>query len=164
MLLTLEAQLTPKLIPTLPDGYQMRPTLPTDVDALGRIYFTAYEPGIACETESEAIADMQLWLSGGYGEAWLAASPVVTIDDSIASTVQVVRSAPWANVPDGPSITEVFTDRAHRHQGLAKAAMIAAMAALLEAGETSVSLRVLATNPAARRLYGSLGFRSWSPT
>ncbi|MEJ7837255.1 MAG: GNAT family N-acetyltransferase [Thermomicrobiales bacterium] len=163
MLLTLQAPLVALPSPDLPAGYSIRPTVAQDVAGLGALYFTAYDPGIGCATELEAIADMQLWLSGGYGEAWLTASPVIVFGESIVASVQIVRSVSWADVPSGPFITEVFTDRDHRRKGLARGAMIAAMAALRDAGEVSVALRVLASNPGARVLYASLGFRSWEP-
>jgi ribosomal protein S18 acetylase RimI-like enzyme len=158
-LLLLQAPLRQARPAPLAEGYQLRPSRPEDIDELGRLYFTAYDPGIACASEAEAIADIAASFAGRYGELWTEASPVIVHGESIVGAVQAVRAAPWPDVPQGPFISEVFVGREHRRRGLARAALTATMAALARTGETAVSLRVMASNAAARRLYASLGFR-----
>jgi ribosomal protein S18 acetylase RimI-like enzyme len=162
MLLLLQAPLFGMKYTPLANGYQIRQSRHEDIEELGRLYYVAYNPGIACATESEAIADIAASFAGDFGELWLDASPVIVHDETIVGVVQTVRSVPWPDVPPGPFITEVFVARDHRRRGLSRSAMTAAMETLARAGETSVSLRVMASNAPARRLYASLGFRQVS--
>jgi mycothiol synthase len=53
----------------------------------------------------------------------------------------------------------VGTHAAFRRRGLARAVMVAAMARMVDAGMTTVTVNHNAENGAARRLYESLGFR-----
>ncbi len=142
----------------LPDGYVVREMRRGDLEAVGRLYFEAYDPGVACSTLEEAVDDIVASFDGVYGEFWFEASPVILHGDQVVAAVMAVRQAPWDDVPDGPFIIELFTDRAHRRQGLARHLITLAAETVRSAGETAVALRVDGANTPARRLYGSLGF------
>ncbi len=164
-MLTLLANLPLPVTPSvLPDGYAVREMDREDLEAVGRLYFEANEPGVACATLGEAVDDIVASFDGEYGEFWFEASPVVLHGDDPVAAVMTVRRAPWDDVPDCPFIIELFTDRAHRRQGLACHLITSAAETIRSAGETAVALRVDAANGPARRLYGSLGFAVFSGT
>jgi GNAT superfamily N-acetyltransferase len=145
----------------LPAGYACGPARPDDAKALGRLYFAAYEPGVAGETVAEAVADVRATFDGAYGEFWPAGSSVVRHQDVPVAAVLAVRRVPWDDTPDCPFVVELFTDRAHRRRGLARALLVGCLAAARAAGEPALALRVDAENAAARALYAALGFRPW---
>lgn len=141
----------------------MRPCRPSDVDALGALYFHSYDPGQAGASVAEARADIQAAFDGAYGRLWPEASLVAmtAADEQIVGAIQVVARAPWPDTPDCPFAIEVFTDRAHRRRGVARALLAASLQVLAEAGQPRLALRVLADNHPARALYRSLGFHDW---
>jgi len=144
--------------PVVPAGYALRACSPGDVEPLGDLYFASYDPGRASATREEAVADIRSAFAGGYGELWPEASLVATTTaagDPVAA-IQVVRRAPWPDTPDCPFVIELFTARAHRRRGLARALIVAALDAV---GHTEIALRVSADNHAALALYRGLGFR-----
>jgi N-alpha-acetyltransferase 10/11 len=145
----------------MPERYTVRSVRPTDVAALGRLYVEAYDPGVACATLEEAVADMRASFGGEYGELLEMASPVATLDAELVAAVLTVRRAPWEDTPDCPFIIEAFTDRAHRRRGLGRALVTYVLAEVARRRESHVALRVAADNVAARELYRSLGFRTW---
>ena len=159
MLRLLQAPLLTTPPEVLPDGCQMRLSNPDDIEELGRLYYVAYDAEVACADEAEAIADIAASFAGAYGELWIEASPIGVFKGAIVAAVQTVRAAPWSDVPHGPFITEVFTDRAHRRLGLARAALTCTISTLHQFGARSVSLRVRNSNTPAQELYTSLGFR-----
>lgn len=144
--------------PTVPVGYALRPCSPADVEPLGDLYFDSYDPGEASATRDEAVADIRAAFAGDYGELWPEASLVATASDGGApvAAIQVVRRAPWPDTPDCPFVVELFTDRAHRRRGLARALITGALGVV---GRTGLALRVSAGNHAALALYRGLGFR-----
>jgi GNAT superfamily N-acetyltransferase len=150
-------------IPGLPAGYTLRPCSPSDFEPLGNLYFEAYEPGVACSTREEAIADIEATFDGAYGDLWPDASPIVDAGGRIVSGAMTVRRAPWEDTPDCPFVVELFTDRRHRRQGLATALIRQVLSTSQRAGATQVALRVADDNIAALRLYESLGFENWRP-
>jgi len=160
-MLTLIADLRSHSHPAIPPGFRVRACTRADGDALGHLYFEAYDPGDACETLDEAIADIEASFNGDYGEFWFEASPVVEHDGWIVAVTMTARRAPWDRTPDAPFIIELFTARGYRRRGLARLLLNECMATLREAGAMAVALRVGADNTAARSLYESLGFREW---
>jgi GNAT superfamily N-acetyltransferase len=162
MLILVASTIPPE--PTLPPGYQLRPTISTDIPTLGPLYFDSYEPGDAAATIGEANGDIEASFAGDYGPLWLAASPVVTVDDRIVAATMVVRQASWPQAPDGPFIIEVFTDRRHRRRGLARAMLSAAMRVALPGGNGRIGLQVNDDNLAARQLYREFGFHASVPS
>jgi ribosomal protein S18 acetylase RimI-like enzyme len=170
-LLTLVASASPGAFGSSmpPDGYALRPCRAEDVRALGRLYFEAYDPGEACASLVEAETDIRATYEGEYGELWPAASLVALVSADpvgadvvgadVVGAVQVVRRAPWPDTPDCPFVIELFTDRAHRRRGLARALVRGAMAVV---GPGNLALRVRADNEPALALYRDLGFVEWS--
>lgn len=163
--MTLASRLdTTDLAPTpLPDGWHVRPCTESDAGELASIYFGAYEPGVASASLEEATDDIEACFRGEYGDLWREASLLAETEGEIGAAVLTVRRAPWPDVPDCPFVIEVFTAPDHRRLGLARHLMIRSMRLARQAGERTVSLRVLSTNGPARRLYESLGFRPWTP-
>lgn len=147
----------------LPPGYGVGPAWRSDAEALGRLYFDAYPPGVAGETVAEAIADIHATFDGAYGDLWPEGSGTIVHDGAPVAAVLTVRRAPWDDTPDGPFVIELLTDRAHRWRGLARRLVGDCLTAARNAGEVAVGLRVDAENVAARALYASLGFVPWPP-
>lgn len=141
-------------------GVRLRASASADAAALARLYFAAYPPGVACATLEEAEADIAATFAGEYGPLWPAASVLAVEGGDLVAAVLTVRRANWENAPDCPYIIEVFSDPARRRQGLARAALVAALQALAAAGESRAGLSVDAENAPAVALYGSLGFRA----
>ena len=135
-----------------PRGVELRPPCPSDTVPLGRLYFDAYEPGIAAATEPEAIEDIELTFEGAYGVLDLNLSRLAWTDAHLVGAVLVVERAPWPDTPDCAFIIELFTARAFRRRGLAS---------LLLSGcaDVTVALRVNENNIPALTLYRNLGFR-----
>ena len=158
----LEGHDPPGAVPPLA-GFDVRPCGPSDLHQLGGLYFEAYDPGIACDTLDEAIADIEASFQGDYGEFWYQASPVIEANGRIVSAVMTVRQAPWDDTPDGPFIIELFTARDYRRRGLARLVIRHCLNTIRQAGETTVALRVAANNTPARNLYQSLGFAATPP-
>jgi GNAT superfamily N-acetyltransferase len=136
---------------SLPADVVLRKPSRGDIVELGRLYFEAYEPGVACATEGEAVEDIRASFDGVYGPLSVDWSRVAVSGDGMIGALLVVERAPWPDTPDCPFIIELFVAPAHRRRGLARA--------LLETVGTQVALRVADDNIAARRLYESVGFQ-----
>lgn len=139
--------------------WEFRPCRESDASALGALYFAAYDPGIACATLEEAIADIAASFSGAYGELMPEASLVATIGGQMIGAILTVRRAPWPDVPDCPFVIELFISREHRRQGIARSLLVAAMDGSVHSGESRLALRVEENNADAIRLYESMGFQ-----
>jgi N-alpha-acetyltransferase 10/11 len=161
-LLTLVAETLPDAEP-VPAPYSVRPTDRSDIDALGRVYFEAYEPGVAWPSLAEAVTDIEASFDGAYGPLVEAASPAAFLGDERVAAVLTVQRAPWPDTPDCPFIIEAFTARAHRRRGLARALVTIASGETSRRGDPCIGLRVASDNTPALRLYRSLGFSSWAP-
>ena len=140
-----------------PAGIVLRSPAPEDIVALGRLYFAAYEPGVASPTEAEAIEDIRVSFAGEYGDLNLDASRLAVAGDELIGAVLVVDQAPWPGTPDGPFIIELFTSRLWRRRGVARALL----ADSLERTGGCAALRVAEGNQAARSLYESYRFVAW---
>ena len=141
-----------------PAGLTIRPCARADTDALGPLYFTAYEPGEARAYLAASVADIAASFNGEYGDLWSAASPVAMERDVIVGTLLTVRRAAWEPAPPCPYIIELFTARTHRRRGIARALLAACSATLLADGEDAVALSVEPSSVAARHLYDAAGF------
>lgn len=139
-------------------NWTIRPCSRDETEELGALYFGAYDPGLACSTLEEAVADIVASFEGEYGELIPEASLVAVLNDELIGAVMVVRRAPWPDVPDYPFVIELFTARKFRRAGVARSLMLAAMNALTTPDNHRVALRVDFENAGARRLYESLGF------
>lgn len=133
-------------------GVVLRPPAVEDAVALGRLYFEAYDAGVAAATEQDALEDIQLTFEGGYGVLTPTLSRLAWYGDQLVGALLVVERAPWPDTPDCPFIIELFTARSHRRRGLAKLL-------LSECSHATVALRVAETNAAALALYRAVGFR-----
>lgn len=130
----------------------------SDSDAVGRLYFAAYPPGVAGDTVDEAIADVRAAIAGEYGVMRVDASLVASDGVTLIGAVQVVDDPPWDDVPPGPFVIELFTDPAYRGRGIARDLITRSIAACASAGCRQIGLRVDSDNTPALALYRSLGF------
>jgi N-alpha-acetyltransferase 10/11 len=146
----------------VPPGYRARECRRSDIDALGRLYFEAYDPGQASATVAEAVADIEASFAGKYGHLWPDFSLMLLADQQPAAAILTVQRAPWPDTPDCPFVIELFTARAHRGRGLARWLVRSAMDVVADAGEQALALRVSGDNHTALALYRSLGFREWT--
>jgi GNAT superfamily N-acetyltransferase len=162
-MLTLVADALPvrRAASRLPSGYVVRAPDRTDAEALGQLYHDAYESGVASDSVEEAIDDVRATFDGAYGRMWTAASGVVVHSGALVAALLVVHRAPWPDVPDCPFVVELFTARAHRRRGLARALVAGCLALVATTDRPLLALRVDEGNEPARRLYGSLGFSRW---
>jgi len=146
----------------LGDDLEVRRMRDSDVEPLGRLYFEAYDPGVACDSLADAVADIAASFDGAYGDFWFESSPLVEENGQIVAALMTVLCAPWEDTPDCPFIIELFTARTHRRQGFARLLISRCMSSAFEAGEESVALRVVSSNTSALTMYEALGFSTWS--
>ncbi|MET9310405.1 GNAT family N-acetyltransferase [Kribbella sp. NPDC003505] len=131
---------------------ELRPPSADDAVALGRLYFEAYDPGVASATEAEALDDIHRTFDGEYGVLDTALSRLAWMGDELVGALLVVERAPWPDTPDCRFVIELFTARNHRRSGIAKLL-------LAECSAVEVALRVQETNAPALALYRSVGFQ-----
>ncbi|MER7245246.1 GNAT family N-acetyltransferase [Kribbella sp. NPDC000426] len=132
-------------------GVVLRPPAVADAAALARLYFDAYEPGIAADSEQDALDDINLTFEDGYGVLAPTLSRLAWADEELVGALLVVERAPWPDTPDCPFIIELFTARTRRRQGIARLLLTSCAA-------TTVALRVEEDNAPALTLYRDLGF------
>ncbi|MGW6200583.1 N-acetyltransferase family protein [Kribbella sp. NPDC055110] len=137
--------------PAVP-GVVLRPPAVEDALPLGKLYFEAYDAGVAAATEQEALEDIELTFAGEYGVLAPSLSRLAWADDQLVGALLVVERAPWPDTPDCPFIIELFTARSRRHQGIARLL-------LRECANITVALRVDEKNTPAVTLYRSFGFQ-----
>lgn len=143
---------------------ETRPSAESDIQALGELYFTSYEPGLAKNTVEAATAEIRGTLAGEHGTFLYEASPIVTDEHGgLIAAVLVVDRAAAEDMPDCPFILELFTHYEHRRKGLADQLVRASMATLHESGYEQIALRIRDDNAAALALYLSMDFRRWDP-
>ena len=147
---------------SLTTGYRFRALVPSDLEAVGSLYFSAYEPGVACATLDEAMADIADSFAGEYGPLDLESSLVAQdVHGELVGAVLVVDRAPWPDTPNCPFVIELFSAHEHRRRGIATALVCEMMHHLSTSGSNQVSLRVAEENVAALKLYEQLGFCEW---
>lgn len=144
--------------------YRFRSLVPSDLQAVGSLYFSAYDPGVACATVGAAVADIAASFAGEYGPVNLPSS-LVALDaqDELVGAILVVDRAPWPDTPTCPFIIELFSARQHRRRGVASALVREMTRHLSASGDNQVALRVADDHGAARTLYEQLGFCEWNP-
>ena len=148
----------------VPAGVLVRRVEPSDVEAIGRLYFAAYPRGVPGDSLEEAVSDITASFAGEYGAPWSAACLVASIArGDIVGCVLTVTKAPWSDTPDCPFVIELFTAGEQRRRGIARALMLHVLAAAARADAPAVALRVAVDNPGARALYDGLGFVAWTP-
>ena len=149
---------------SLTTGYRFRALVPSDLEAVGSLYFSAYDPGVACATLDEAVADIAASFAGEYGPLDLESSLVARdLHGELVGAVLVVHRAPWPDTPNCPFVIELFSAHEHRRRGIATALVREMMHHLSTTGSNQVSLRVAEDNVAALKLYEQLGFCEWTP-
>lgn len=133
-----------------------------DIPALGQLYFSAYDKGLAERSLEAATASISASFDGKFGKLLTEASQVA-LDDAgnIIAGIMVVERSNYDGTPEAPFLIELFTDRAHRRQGLAERLVLISGEKLFNAGYKDVAVRVKATNSAALALYLSLDFQRW---
>ncbi len=146
----------PSLLPVspLPAGVALRTPSPEDTVELGRLYFESYPPGVACDTEEEAIEDIKVTFEGEYGPLSLTNSFLAVAAGALVGAVLVVDRAPWPDTPDCPFIIELFTAPTWRRRGLAAALLTTCLQ-----HPTPFALKVSPDNTPAIELYKTLGFQ-----
>ncbi|MEV6412281.1 GNAT family N-acetyltransferase [Kribbella sp. NPDC051718] len=137
-----------------PPGVVLREPSPTDAEALGRLYYEAYNPPVV-DNEAAGIEDIRLTFEGTYGPLNLATSRLAFNGGEMIGAVLIVDRAPWPDTPDCPFIIEAFTAPTWRRKGLASALLTECMAQ----SPGRFALNVLPDNTAALKLYGVLGFQ-----
>ena len=156
--LTLIARAVSKPAPALPEGFSVRALRPDDAEPLGRLYYDAHA-GLVHADVREAINEVCQAFAGEFGELWPEASGLVVHERQIVAAIFTVSRAPWADTPDCPFITDLFTDQRFRRQGLARALMARCLVAASSISRPEVALRVESDNKPAVRLYEAQGFR-----
>lgn len=133
-----------------------------DVAALGQLYFSAYDKGLAEQSLEAATESIAASFDGKFGKLLTDASQVVLDENgNIVAGILVVERSSYDGTPEAPFLIELFTDRDHRRQGLAERLVLLSADKLFNAGYKEVAVRVKESNSAALALYLSLDFRRW---
>jgi GNAT superfamily N-acetyltransferase len=133
----------------------VRPFSIGDKWRLGVLLFNAYLGTIDQEedTVEQAHAEIDKTIGGEYGTFMQPYSMVVERSGALHSAALITR------FHDRPLLAFSFTDPNSKNQGLARACIRAAMAALRAAGESELHLVVTRANAPAFHLYQALGFQ-----
>jgi ribosomal protein S18 acetylase RimI-like enzyme len=134
-----------------------------DAGRLGRLYFDAGVPYANLAHAEAAVEEIQAFFLGEFGAFWPAASGVVEHDGTLVAALLAVHRAPWDDTPDGPFITDLFTDPGFRRQGLGRVLITRCLDAVHRSARGCAALRVESENTPAVRLYRSFGFRPYAP-
>ena len=135
-------------------GAGARPFDSADLDALAPLMLRAYRGTVDDEGETveQAADELRKTTQGAYGEFLPACSMVVERGGALRAAALLTRQQ------GRPLVAFTFTDPDFGRQGLARACMDAAMAALYAQGERELRLVVTLANLPALRLYERLGF------
>jgi N-alpha-acetyltransferase 10/11 len=150
-------------LPGLAAGFTVRSPAEGDAGRLGRLYFDAGVPYANLAHAEAAVGEILAFFRGEFGDLWPDASGVVEHDGRLVAALLAVHRAPWDDTPDGPFITDLFTDPGFRRRGLGRVLMARCLAAVHRSGRQRVALRVESDNAPAVELYRSFGFRPYSP-
>jgi ribosomal protein S18 acetylase RimI-like enzyme len=159
--MTLIAEARQRIALSLPAGFAIREPEPADAQRLGRLYFDSRVPGAAHASAADAIHEIRLSFQGEFGALWPQASGLVEHEGGPVAALLAVHRAPWHDTPDCPFITDLFTDRGFRRQGLARTLLTRCLTRASMIDRPRVALRVDSRNEAAIHLYESLGFRPY---
>ena len=124
-----------------------------DVDALVRIDADTWSPEVTPAPEGRA--DASRW------RARIAADHAIVaeVDGVVVGSVVLGQAIPLATHAHVLEIRGLAVAPEHQGRGIARALVAAACERAERCGARKLSLRVMATNPSARRLYESCGFR-----
>lgn len=125
-----------------------------DRPALAVLFLDAYRGTVddEGETEADALAAVDALFAGAFGTFDAASSEIVEREGRLVAATLLTR---WEGAP---FVAFSLTDPGSQRQGLARAGLLRAMAALSARGETRLDLVVTATNDRAVALYERLGF------
>jgi N-alpha-acetyltransferase 10/11 len=140
-------------------GFAVRSPAEGDAGRLGRLYFDAGVPYANLAHAEAAVEEILAFFRGEFGDCWPDASGVVEHEGRLVAALLAVHRAPWDDTPDGPFITDLFTDPGFRRRGLGRALMARCLDAVHRSARRRVALRVESENAAAVHLYQSFGFR-----
>jgi len=143
---------------SLPSTFQFRSISLKDIEELGKLYYSSYEPGEACNSLEEATNDIKASFEGKYGSLWLEVSFVVYNRNKMVGAIMIVRQNSWDSKIVGPFIIELFTDKEYRRQGIAQFMIKESCRCLSTLNQQEVFLNVDDKNLAAISLYKNLGF------
>ncbi len=148
-----------RLVPQLlhlqePVDLQARAPTPQDRPALAALMLDAYRGTVddEGETPEQALAVLQQWADGDFGQPMWAVSEVVQREGRLVAATLVTL---WQDLP---LVAFVMTHPDWQRQGLARAGLRRAMQRLCAGDETVLRLVVTASNGPAMALYESLGF------
>jgi N-alpha-acetyltransferase 10/11 len=148
--------------PSRAAGFAVRAPAEGDSGRLGRLYFDAGVPYADLADAGTAVEEIQAFFRGEFGDFWPAASGAVEHDGRLVAALLTVHRAPWDDTPDGPFITDLFTDPGFRRQGLARVLVARCLDEVHRSARRCVALRVDSENAPAVRLYESFGFRPYA--
>jgi len=161
--LTLIAEGRAAELPGLAAGFTVRPPAEGDAARLGQLYFDAGVPYANLAHAEAAVEEILAFFRGEFGDFWPDASGVVEHEGRLVAALLAVHRAPWDDIPDGPFITDLFTDPGFRRRGLGRVLMARCLAAVHRSARRCVALRVESDNAPAVHLYQGFGFRPYSP-
>ena len=130
---------------------------------LGQLYFYAVVPYANLAHAEAAVEEIHAFFRGECGDFWPAASGVVEHNGALVAALLAVHRAPWDDTPDGPFITDLFTDPGFRCRGLGRALIARCLDAVHRSAQGCAALRVESENAPAVHLYESFGFRPYAP-
>ena len=148
--------------PGLAAGFTVRSPAEGDAGRLGRLYFDAGVTYANLAHAEAGIEEIRAFFRGEFGDFWPAASGVVEYDGRLVAALLAVHRAPWDDTPDGPFITDLFTDPGFRRRGLARVLVARCLDAVHRSARRSAALRVESENAAAVHLYQGFGFRPYA--
>jgi phosphinothricin acetyltransferase len=131
-----------------------RPAIPTDADAIARIYSEGVEDRIGTfETRPRSLADVLPWFESGF--------PIVVGEDggevvACAWAPPYRPGRPWY---DGIAEFSIYVARAARGRGAGRATLEALIAEVESRGGWKLISRIFPENEASLALCRSLGFR-----
>ncbi|MGN6243187.1 MAG: hypothetical protein ACTHQ3_05875 [Motilibacteraceae bacterium] len=92
-----------------PPGYLPSSVTRDDAVEVGQLYYSAYDPGVACSSLEEAIEDTTASFDGGYGEFSWSASRIARAGGTIVGAVLVVERAAWPGSRDNVPAQRLYT-------------------------------------------------------
>ena len=136
-----------------------RTVTPEDAAALGILLYQSFRGSIDDEGETvdDAIREIAELYSGAYGRFLPEASFVIEDEDRLCSACLVT----WFEHHAAPLVAFSMTSPEARRRGMARQLLQRSIDALLQMGETRLTLVVTPGNAPGLELYRSLGFVDW---
>jgi len=130
-----------------------------DRESLAILLYAAFRDSVddEGETPADARAEIDRLFSGAFGRFLPECSFLIEADEQIVSACLVT----WFEHHEAPLVAFSMTRPEYRKQGMARFLLQQAMNALIQRGESQLTLVVTPENQPARTLYRSLGFSEW---